>query len=435
LVEESQKAPKSKDKTVHISLGEAMRSEWEEKVLAEIELDELIDLLQKLQAFHSWSGEEQEAAEFMANWMDENGFEAELQEVEPNRSNALGYLRGSGEGPSLMFNGHLDIDPIPMDYKYDPWNCRIEDGVMYGHGIANMKAGVTAMTIAATALKRAGVPLKGDIMVAGVVGELQAGVGTHYMVQSGIVPDLAVVPEPSELKVRTVHAGVLEILIHTRGKSGWVGGTWMYKTVSAVEKMYKVIDGLNNLKFSFKRREDLPHLPRLVVGAIMGGITEEYAVHRPAFVPDFCTIAVDIRIPPGMTFDEAVADIEQMLSDLEAEDPDLHTEIELPPAAYRQPWFAMQVAMPPLDTPHSEPIVQTVAARHKFVTGEDPHIGIEMPGSHAGTDAGHLSAAGTKALIYGPTSNAFFESQVVLDHLLTCSRVHALTALDMCADI
>lgn len=412
-----------------------MHTEWEKKVLDEIELDELIEVLKNLQAFHSWSGEEQEAAEFMVSWMDDNGFETQLQEVEPKRSNALGFLRGSGEGPSLMFNGHLDIDPMPMDYKGDPWDCRIENGVMYGHGIANMKAGVTAMTIAAAAIKRAGVPLKGDIMVAGVVGELQAGVGTVHMLQSGIVPDVAVVPEPSELNVRTVHAGVLELLIHCRGKSGWVGATFMYKTVSAVEKMYKVIDGLNNLKFSFAGREDLPHLPRLVVGAIMGGITEEYAVHRPAFVPDFCTIAVDIRIPPGMTFDETVADIQKMLDDLLAEDPDMNTEIELPPAAYRHPWYAMQVAMPPLDTPHSEPIVQTVAARHKFVTGEEAHVGIEMPGSHAGTDAGHLSAAGTKALVYGPTSNAFFESQVVLDHLLTCCKVHALTALDMCGDI
>jgi len=412
-----------------------MSNEWEEKVLAEIELDELINLLKKLQAFRSWSGEEKEAAEFFAGWLDENGFEAELQEVEPNRPNAFGILRGSGEGPSLMFNGHLDIDPLPMDYKTDPWDCRIEDGIMYGHGIANMKAGVTAMTIAAAAIKRAGVPLKGDIMVAGVVGELQSGVGTYHLVESGIVPDLAVVPEPSELKVRTVHAGILKILIHTRGKSGWVGGTWMYKTVSAVEKMYQIIHALNNLEFSFKRREDLPHLPRLNIWGIRGGVTKEYFVHRPAYVPDYCTITVDIRIPPGMTFEETFADVQKMLDDLAADDPDLKAEIEMPPSTYRMPWAAQKYPFPPLETSQSEPIVKTVAARHKFVTGEDPHIGIEMPGSHAGTDAGHLSAAGTKALIYGPTSNKFFESQVILDNLLTCCKVHALTALDMCGDI
>jgi acetylornithine deacetylase/succinyl-diaminopimelate desuccinylase-like protein len=371
----------------------------------------------------------------MTNWMSDNGFEAQLQEVEPNRSNALGFLRGSGEGPSLMFNGHTDVDPMPMHYQEDPWRCRIEDGRLIGHGISNMKAGVAAMTIAAAAIKRAGVPLKGDIIVAGVVGELQAGIGTHFLVESGIVPDMAIVPEPSELKVRTVHAGVLELLIHTRGKSGWVGGTWMYKTVSAVEKMYKVIDALNNLRFSFKRRDDLPHLPRLVVGAIRGGVTEEIVVSRPAFVPDYCSIAIDIRIPPGMTFEETVADVQKMLDDLMAEDPDLHAEIEGPPGTYRQPWYAMQFPMPPLETAPTERVVQTVAARHKDVTGEDPHVGIEMPGSHAGTDAGHLSAAGTKAVIYGPTSNAWACSHVELDRLLTCSRVHALAALDLCGDI
>ncbi len=410
-------------------------NEWERKVLDQIELDEIVDLLRQLQSYRSFSGEEKEASEFFANWMDEQGFEVQLQEVEPNRPNAIGRLPGRGEGPSLMFNGHLDVDPIPMDYKYqDPWTVRLENGVMYGHGISNMKAGVAAMTIAARALRRADVALKGDIWVAGVVGELQAGIGTHYLVNHGIVPDLAIVPEPSELKVRTVHAGVLELLIHTRGKSGWVGGTWMYKTVSAVEKMYPIIDGLNKLPFSFKRRKDLPHLPRLVVGGIRGGITEEYRVNRPAFVPDYCTIAVDIRIPPGMTFEETVADVQGLLDELMAADPDLHAEIELPPSAYREPWHAMKVPMPPLETPKDEPIVKTVARRHEDVTGEAAHVGIEMPGSHAGTDAGHLSAAGAKALIYGPTSNAFFESQVVLEHLLTCARVHALSALDLCAD-
>jgi acetylornithine deacetylase/succinyl-diaminopimelate desuccinylase-like protein len=412
-----------------------MTTNWEDKVLAEINLDELIDLTKKLQSYRSFSGEEKEAAEFLTGWMEENGLEVQLQEVEPNRPNALGFLYGTGQGPSLMLNGHLDIDPIPMDYEHDPWDCHIEDGCLIGHGISNMKGGVAAMTMAAVAIRRAKVPLKGDIIVAGVVGELQAGVGTHFLVQSGIVPDLAIVPEPSELKVRTVHAGVNNILIHTRGKSGWVGGTWMYKTVSAVEKMYKVIDGLNGLKFSFNRREDLPHLPRLNVGAILGGITEQYMLTRPAFVPDYCTIAVDIRIPPGMSHEEGIKDIQHMLDVLMAEDPDLKAEIELPPAAYRQPWYAMKVPMHPLDTPHTEPVVKRVAARHEFVTGEKPHIGVEMPGSHAGTDAGHLAAAGTKALIYGPTSNAFFQSQVILDNLITCSRVIALAALDLCGDI
>jgi acetylornithine deacetylase len=412
-----------------------MATTWEERVLAQIRLDELIDLLRRLQSFRSFSGEEKPVIEHLAAWLAENGFEVQLQDVEPDRPNVIGYLRGSGQGKSLMFNGHLDIDPIPMDYKYDPWNCRIENGIMYGHGISNMKGGVTAMTIAAAALKRAGVPLKGDVMVAGVVGELQAGVGTYHLVQSGIVPDMAIVPEPSELKVRTVHAGVLNILIHVRGKSGWVGSTWDYHTVNAIEKMTRIVQGLSQLRFSFTPRPDLPHLPRLNVGGILGGITQDYRVNRPAFVPDYCTIAVDIRIPPGMRFEAAQADVQRLLDELHAQDPDLHAELEMPPAAYRKPWYAMQVPMQPLETSHDEPVVQAVARRHKTVTGQDPHIGIEMPGSHAGTDAGHLAAGGAKALIYGPTSNAFFESQVILDNLLTCSRVHALAALDLCGDV
>jgi acetylornithine deacetylase/succinyl-diaminopimelate desuccinylase-like protein len=405
---------------------------WTERVLAEIDLNELIDLTKKLQSFRSFSGEEQEVAEFMADWMAKNGFEVQLQEVEPNRPNALGFLHSAEDGPSLMFNGHLDVDPIPMEYER-PWDCHIENDRLIGHGIANMKAGVAAMTLAAAAIRRAEVPLKGDIIVAGVVGELQAGVGTHFLVQSGIVADMAVVPEPTELRVCTVHAGVNNILIHVRGESGWAGSTMMYKSVNAIEKMYKVIDGLSNLDFSIRRREDLPHLPRLNLGAILGGFTEEYKINRPAFVPDCCTIAVDIRIPPSMTHEEAIKDIQGLLDRLMEEDPDLKAEIELPPGAYRKPWQAMKIPMPPLDTPHSEPIVQSVAAQHEYITGEKPHLDIEIPDAYQGTDAGHLAAAGTKALVYGPTDNV--HDGVILDHLLKCSQVLALTALEICGGV
>jgi acetylornithine deacetylase/succinyl-diaminopimelate desuccinylase-like protein len=136
-----------------------------------------------------------------------------------------------------------------------------------------------------------------------------------------------------------------------------------------------------------------------------------------------------------MTFEQAADDIQSLLDQLMAEDSDFRAELELPPASYQEPWRAQKVPMPALETDPSEPIVRTVASRHEYVTGQEPHVGIEMPGSHAGTDAGHLSAAGTKAVIYGPTSNAFAQSQVELDRLLICSKVLALTALDMCGDV
>ena len=186
-----------------------------EKILARINEEETVKLAMGMARFQSYSGEEKGVAEYLAGEMEQMGYEVELQEVEKDRPNVIGYVRGEGGGPSFMFNGHTDIDPAPMDIKGDPWDVRVEGRRLYGHGLNNMKGGDTAMIIAGAALKRAEIPMKGDLVVAAVVGELQGGVGTVDLIQRGIVADYGIVPEPTMLHIRTIHAGVSQFLIHT----------------------------------------------------------------------------------------------------------------------------------------------------------------------------------------------------------------------------
>src|SRR3990172_10786761 len=131
-----------------------MNEALKEKVLAQVEDEETVDLVRELHARRSFSGVEQECAEFLADFMRRAGLEARLQEVEPGRCNAIGVVRGSGGGQSLMLNGHTDIDPVPENYGRDPWTFSREDGRLYGHGIQNMKAADAAMVMAAVAVVR-----------------------------------------------------------------------------------------------------------------------------------------------------------------------------------------------------------------------------------------------------------------------------------------
>ena len=133
-----------------------------------------------------------------------------MQEVEPDRFQTVAILRGSGGGKSLMLNGHIDIDPLAMGWKRDPWTPSIEGDLIFGAGIRNMKSGVSSLVTAAEAIRKSGVSLKGDLVLACVVGELQGGVGTTYLCQNGPLTDMAVVPEPFGAdNILTVHAGVL----------------------------------------------------------------------------------------------------------------------------------------------------------------------------------------------------------------------------------
>ncbi len=396
---------------------------------------ELVALASDLVPFQSWSDHERECVEWLAAYMSDHGLEVELKDAEPGRPNVIGRIRGDGSGPSLMFNGHLDIDPIPVTYKDDPWHPQIRDGKLFGHGLWNMKAGVASMVHAAIAVKRSGIPLRGDLVVAGVVGELQFGVGTRALIEQGIVTDFALVPEPSNMNVRTVHCGVFDAVITVRGKSGFLGSLHLYKTVNAVDKMADVITALRDLRFSHPNHPETPPLPRFLIGTVVGGLgkePDEPNLRRASYVPDICYITIEVRMPPGMNVDEALEEIEDVLVRARAEDSDLDVTLSGPPSAYREPWRASKYFMPAIDFPKDHALTQLVVRNYREVVGADPaHIGAEDPGSCAGTDCGHLTAAGVKSLVLGPMGNFWGESYVELAKLAAHTRIFAGCAVEM----
>ena len=403
-----------------------------DKILAQFDEKEAVNLAMGLTGYQSFSGQEKGAADYLAREMAGMGFEVELLEAEKDRPNVVGRIRGDGTGPSFMFNGHLDIDPVMTDYIKDPWNIRVEGRRLYGHGLRNMKAGDVAMVMAAAAVKRSGIALKGDLIVAGVVGELQGGIGTVDLIRRGIVADYGIVPEPTMLHIRTVHAGMCQFLVHTVGKACWAGSLHKYKSVNAVEKMYKAMKALHEMKLTCTPRADLPELPRKVTTNIIGGFSRNYTMWRPSYIPDFCTLIFEVRTVPGQTVEGIQADIVRALDAVKREDPDFQYEIEPPPAAYRDPWKGNKWPMPALDLPVDHELVGIVRKHHKGVTGADvAGIGFYDPGSYAGADSGHLFQAGCACLNYGPTGHGPAEGSVDIDMMMTCARVMALTAAEI----
>ncbi|HEV7267108.1 MAG TPA: hypothetical protein VGN83_19670 [Falsiroseomonas sp.] len=95
-------------------------------------------------ASHSQTPGERRLAEFMAESMSGLGLEAELTQVEGDRVNAIGRWRGAGGGRSLMFNGHVDTNPVTEGWTADPYAGLVDDRFIYGIGVSNMKAGDAA---------------------------------------------------------------------------------------------------------------------------------------------------------------------------------------------------------------------------------------------------------------------------------------------------
>lgn len=404
------------------------------RVFEHINSDDLVALASDYIRIPSFKGEETPLARHMADWFLERGYEVDYDEVEPGRFQTIATLKGKGGGKSLMFNGHLDINSMTRGWDRDPWTPWVAGDKLFGHGVQNMKGGLATMIVAADAFRRADVALKGDIVLACVVGETQGGEGTHHLMQRGFRTDAAILTEPfGRGNISTVHSGIMHMAIHVIGRSGHMSE--LKGTVHAINKMAKVIDALGSLKLTFTPSAAMPDLPRYNIGSIIGGRGDTYILYDAPYIPDLCTVIMDIHFLPGQTIEGIVADIRNHLDRLKTSDPELVYDIEIPPPAFFK--GRRRLVMPPVDVPVDEEVVQTVARNYELVVGKAPNmVGAVLPGAYSACDSSWLWNAGIPCLNYGPSTGSAKSGQpnayVVISEMEEVARVLAGTALDMC---
>jgi acetylornithine deacetylase len=405
-----------------------------EKVLSQVDEAAIVGLASDLVRIPSFKPDETGVAKFLEGFFQERGYQVDLQEVEPGRFQTIATLPGSGGGHSLMLNGHTDINSLTRRWRRDPWTPTVEGDRLYGHGIQNMKGGLASIIMAAEAVRLSQAEMKGDLVVACVVGETQGGEGTHFLMESGLRTDMAVVAEPfGAHNLVTVHCGVAHMAIHTYGITGHI--RQVESTVNAIYMMNKVIDRLQQVQFTYQPRQDMEALPRLNVGGIIGGLGADYVLVEPPYVPDICTIIVDVHFVPGQTVDSILADLRRALEPLRDEIPGLNCEIEMPPPASFK--GRRRLVMNPLDVPLDTYIVEAVARNYEVVAGEPPKaVGSILPFTYTANDTCHLWEAGIPCLLYGPgviRGNADEDdSCVIISEMVHCTKVLALTALEVC---
>jgi acetylornithine deacetylase len=171
--------------------------------------DRLRDLTYELVAVESPTGDTVDVAQLYAQKLEEIGMEVELlTDVFPKTPTVVGRLRGSGPGPTIVLNGHLDTVPIPHEAP------RIEDGVVHGRGAADMKGACAAAAEAVRVLAEQ--PFNGEIVVVAIgLHEAPSGRGEdlRHLLESGFTADMAVVCELSGHDVAVAHMGQVTVEI------------------------------------------------------------------------------------------------------------------------------------------------------------------------------------------------------------------------------
>ncbi|MDA8048747.1 MAG: M20/M25/M40 family metallo-hydrolase [Rhodospirillales bacterium] len=399
-----------------------------EELLAHLDPHYCLDFLARLVQHKSYSqstGERQLAA-LMAAEMTALGLEAGLRPVEGERVNAVGIWRGTGGGNSLLFNGHLDTNPVSEGWTVDPWAGKVDNKFIYGIGVSNMKAGDAAYFCAVRTLIEAGVRLPGDVILTFVVGELQGGVGTLALIEQGLRADFFINSEPTDLAALTMHAAAFTFVIELIGKTRHLSKR--DEAVDAIAAACDLIPKLNAMRFSDPPSPEHAAINRVHVGVVHGALGRELHEWRPPQVADFVRIKGSGRYAPGQTEEGALADLRRLLDALEARFPGLAATLT-PENVLGRP------AMPSFEVSRTSTIVQAINRAYRAVRGTDQPTGAITPPGFYGTDAAHLfRKAGMEGIVCGPGGryNTMPDERVDIEDYLDMIRIYLLTILDVC---
>ena len=256
---------------------------------------------------------ETEPARFMASAMEGLGLAAELQHVEKERYNAIGRLPGSGGGASLSFNGHPDTNPVTKGWTVDLWGGLIDGIFIYGIGVSNMKAGDAAYFRTLKTLLEQGVRLKGEIVLTYVFGELQGGVGSVKVIESGVRADYFVNSEPTDVRALTMHSGAFNFEMELKGLTRHISNR--EAAVDAVLAACRLIPRINTMTFSGARNQAHLAINRTNVGVVHGVLSKKLHEWRPPQIADFVKLSGTARYAPSQSKESVLADFRGLLDD------------------------------------------------------------------------------------------------------------------------
>ncbi len=416
--------------------------------LAAISDEEILEIEKSLVSIPSYTTEEAEIGEFIADLLNDAGIEVGLQRVpfddiafSPTKKsyNVIARIHGNGEGPSLMFNGHMDHGPIGgrgledfSRWKRKPFQPLVEEGFLYGKGCQDEKGGICAMLTAVLVVSRLKLPLRGDLIVAPVCGHKTFSRGSRHLVASGLRATMAVNTENSGNGIVPLHVGVFKAEVTVKGAHPHPAirrrnpDTRIQPTPYQRAQQFTAALG----------EEARPYPDRSWLRFERHPILKDFPWHHIEQIDSNGslgrTVHVWWRTPPGVTEDSLKKDLEGLVRRLRDDDPSFAATVRT---------FAYG---PALETPANAPVVQALARWHRFVAQEEPNVGPD--GRYGGYgDAAVLAAAGMQAVAYGPgggLSDLEHQQRVMLGEvppderipvrdLIVAARTSALATIDL----
>ena len=380
------------------------------------------------------SGQEEAIAMLVAGKLEALGMSVETYESMPQRPNVVGVLKGSGDGPVLMMNDHMDTYPVVEPHKWDktdfnPFKATQHGDLLFARGSSDTRGNMASAILAAQALKDEGIQLKGDLMYCLCVDEERDGThGSIYLMNEvGIKADYSITAEPTAWKNPTTSEWGMNLSIANGGHClveikvvGQKAHIWRPDTSNnAIVEVAELIPLLQGMEFTHEPTEFMGHTPPCVtIVRIRGGLPGEMQ-----FSPDECvlTLAV-VGIVPGMTMDSVINDLTVVADTLFRDREDISFTVNQVPDSL----FVDATEPVPVDEEPCKSISKSYAL---LMGGKLP-----IPNrKNAFNDTIRFRDAGINAVTFGPGEDGWDpdNESISITKAVTAAKIYALTIMEI----
>jgi succinyl-diaminopimelate desuccinylase len=328
---------------------------------------------------------EEAAARVVADRMRGFGWDVAVSEVAPGRPNLIATVTCGLPGPTLAFEGHLDVvtEGDATGWSHPPYAADVVDGRLYGRGAADMKSGVAAMIYAVHALEAAG-PFRGTVKVCVLADEEGMMLGAKQAAASGALHgvDGVIVCEPEGDEVCTCAKGAVRLRLDLTGSMAH--GAMPDRGANPIPALAACLSELSGVQEAARRASGAhPVLGETWITPTVVRAGDEDQVN---VIPAAARLYVDVRTVPGTDHAGLVETARQRCASAAAA-------------------FGVRVALtvmddrPPVQTPVEHPVVAAIMAAHEQVTGSPAQLG-GVPGTTDGTILSRDAELPT--VVYGP---------------------------------
>ena len=296
----------------------------------------------------------------------------ERQVVQPRRENIVATFEPAEPTCTLVWEVHQDTVPVDA-MTIDPFGGEVRDGRVYGRGACDVKGSMAVMLAVFERLWQSKPPTACNLILACTVDEEHTFLGVQELMRRGMAVSMAVVAEPTTLKIVDAHKGVARWKVNAVGLA--CHSSRPEDGINAIYAMGEVLRLTQRYANGLASREPHPRLgaATLSVGRIEGGVSVNT-------VPDSCTIEIDRRLLPGESAEAAHAEYAAAIASCGT--------VRCGP---------LWLDCPALDPTHAGPAIAALGRAIAAIRGSYEVIAVPF-----GTDASTISNRGIPTVVFGP---------------------------------